>query len=475
MKKMHIKLLWILYIFTGLTSICKGQHRNQLEALEKLQYYQDINSKLKTKSGLTQKLLLDSIYYNDAMGLVWTAIEYNMDSKITDVYDYCPNWVEYNGVHGMFSYTGFDSIESFKKVEILCQGAPTIPKLSATAPIKIQHVYIYNNSNYRLEDLRYFLGWMDRKYVFVRDVNNNILSDSYYVVNGGVNELAWKGFLWYNSFNNDTMSTFHNSFSGSSIIYLMEGAKSEYNALQKCVMKKGYLINIYDSTSWHLKETTQYEYDTFGHINKMITIDDSILNIGNFKIERLYYYRSITALDSVILSYGSDGQPEVKRKTQYYYSNFVNHEDSVYEFDVDSTGNHTLLDKKYFEYDSLGNLIFESEWSYNSIIQSFEKRYDKNYFYSYHSVNATEAVDNLNNQFVVFPNPASGHLTVSCSQNSTSDSYRIEILNIQGQTILQQQIQQNQSDIDLRGLAKGVYILRLYSNDKTVVKRFVKE
>jgi len=79
-------------------------------------------------------------------------------------------------------------------------------------------------------------------------------------------------------------------------------------------------------------------------------------------------------------------------------------------------------------------------------------------------------IDNNKSNIVVYPNPAKDKLTIESLQKST-----IEILNIQGQTISQQQIQQGKTDIDISGLAKGVYILRLCSNDKTAVTRIVKE
>jgi len=70
----------------------------------------------------------------------------------------------------------------------------------------------------------------------------------------------------------------------------------------------------------------------------------------------------------------------------------------------------------------------------------------------------------------IFPNPAIDNITIETHQKST-----MEILNIQGQTILQQQIQQGKTNIDISGLAKGVYILRLNNNDKTAVTKIVKE
>jgi len=72
--------------------------------------------------------------------------------------------------------------------------------------------------------------------------------------------------------------------------------------------------------------------------------------------------------------------------------------------------------------------------------------------------------------FVVYHKPANDKLTIVSLLKST-----IEILNIQGQTIMQQQIQQGKTDIDISGLAKGLYILRLNNNDKTKVTKFLKE
>jgi hypothetical protein len=70
----------------------------------------------------------------------------------------------------------------------------------------------------------------------------------------------------------------------------------------------------------------------------------------------------------------------------------------------------------------------------------------------------------------VFPNPATNNITIESPQQVL-----FEILNIQGQKILQQQLQQGKTDIDISVLAKGFYILRLNSYDKTEVLKFLKE
>jgi len=85
---------------------------------------------------------------------------------------------------------------------------------------------------------------------------------------------------------------------------------------------------------------------------------------------------------------------------------------------------------------------------------------------------ATAGIDeiNINGHFTIYPNPATNNLTIESLQQAT-----IEITNIQGQTILLQPIQQGKTDIDISGLAKGIYVLRLNSNGKTAVTRIVRE
>ena len=71
---------------------------------------------------------------------------------------------------------------------------------------------------------------------------------------------------------------------------------------------------------------------------------------------------------------------------------------------------------------------------------------------------------------IIYPNPAKNNLTIESQQKST-----IEIFNIQGQTILQQSLQQGKTDIDISRLAIGIYILKLSNNEKIEETRFVKE
>ncbi|MEI6765794.1 MAG: T9SS type A sorting domain-containing protein [Bacteroidota bacterium] len=74
----------------------------------------------------------------------------------------------------------------------------------------------------------------------------------------------------------------------------------------------------------------------------------------------------------------------------------------------------------------------------------------------------------------IYPNPASSEVTVEAPVISGNPA-TLDIMNIQGQLIQQQTLLHEKTNIDIRGLAKGVYILMLHSNDNTEVMQMVKE
>ncbi|MEI6753955.1 MAG: LamG-like jellyroll fold domain-containing protein [Paludibacter sp.] len=70
--------------------------------------------------------------------------------------------------------------------------------------------------------------------------------------------------------------------------------------------------------------------------------------------------------------------------------------------------------------------------------------------------------------FVIYPNPANDFITISGATNA-----RIVISDLKGRMLLNVQAGSNQ--IDIRSLAKGIYVLKVQSEDKQVVGKLVKE
>ena len=77
--------------------------------------------------------------------------------------------------------------------------------------------------------------------------------------------------------------------------------------------------------------------------------------------------------------------------------------------------------------------------------------------------------------FIIIPNPAKDKITVEVKQETIVKNTLISIYNIQGQLLLQQQLKAEKTELDISGLAKGVYLIKLKSFAKSEVSRFVKE
>jgi len=75
-------------------------------------------------------------------------------------------------------------------------------------------------------------------------------------------------------------------------------------------------------------------------------------------------------------------------------------------------------------------------------------------------------------EFRIYPNPVSGSLTIESDNNI---AYRVSIVNLLGQTVLEREIQGGDSKLDVGDLGRGPYILMIYSGDHTYRRIFIKE
>lgn len=80
----------------------------------------------------------------------------------------------------------------------------------------------------------------------------------------------------------------------------------------------------------------------------------------------------------------------------------------------------------------------------------------------------------LNNDFTVFPNPATNMITIDISNNHQS-AFKVSFYNIQGKLLIEQNILQAMTEIDISSLARGVYYIRVEDEDRISIKKFIKE
>ncbi len=77
-----------------------------------------------------------------------------------------------------------------------------------------------------------------------------------------------------------------------------------------------------------------------------------------------------------------------------------------------------------------------------------------------------------NNGVSIYPNPFIEELTIETNSDKVQ---RLEILNLMGQTVYTSYINNKKTTINTSAFANGVYILKLYTDKETVVRKFIKE
>jgi ribosomal protein S11 len=84
--------------------------------------------------------------------------------------------------------------------------------------------------------------------------------------------------------------------------------------------------------------------------------------------------------------------------------------------------------------------------------------------------------DNKDNRgFVVYPNPSSGKIKIEVKQYSSLENTIISIYNVQGKLLFQQPLKKDKTELDISGLEKGVYILKLTNNKMIEITKLVEK
>lgn len=70
----------------------------------------------------------------------------------------------------------------------------------------------------------------------------------------------------------------------------------------------------------------------------------------------------------------------------------------------------------------------------------------------------------------IYPNPSSGYLSIELPLNS-----ELEIINLNGKIIRRLVADSETITIDISGLSKGLYVLNITSDNKTITKKVIKQ
>jgi|WetSurMetagenome_2_1015567.scaffolds.fasta_scaffold12031_4 aminopeptidase N len=86
-------------------------------------------------------------------------------------------------------------------------------------------------------------------------------------------------------------------------------------------------------------------------------------------------------------------------------------------------------------------------------------------------INGADAFNWMN----VFPNPAKDRINISVPAENLNGNISVSIYGIEGKLLLTQEIVSENTEIDIRGFAIGVYVVRLSGDGKSGTSKFVKQ
>jgi hypothetical protein len=124
---------------------------------------------------------------------------------------------------------------------------------------------------------------------------------------------------------------------------------------------------------------------------------------------------------------------------------------------VDFTANEAVEFRVYFWRESESISGLHSRWLEIDNIRLY-------------GANETTSVKSMNNDEIcqIYPNPAQSVIFMSGINN-----YEISVYDISGKVLMSKIVDNH--PVDISGLSKGIYFVRIIDNNKTVVRRFIKE
>ncbi|MBO5958276.1 MAG: T9SS type A sorting domain-containing protein [Bacteroidales bacterium] len=144
--------------------------------------------------------------------------------------------------------------------------------------------------------------------------------------------------------------------------------------------------------------------------------------------------------------------------------------------EADSIGEDALLQRLEYD-DNYLEGIDEWEWTVKSNVEYYVIAQAKNADDKWGEITKvefivinTESVSELNDVvFEIYPNPATEYMRISADSNIES----LIIFSIDGNVIYSENLDKEETTIDVTAFAKGSYIIRMISNDKVFIRRII--
>lgn len=258
-------------------------------------------------------------------------------------------------------------------------------------------------------------------------------------------------------------------FSNTQITFQLLIASSQLTDLVNKNLVSISFRNTFDaSTPWPENETTFINYDVY--LGQAVNPVNRTLFFAQNAVGLITQVRSgnlVIPMNGLTAgSNPNDFSYDIDFTTPYFY-----------------TGGNLLVEIRHFgasgvsrRVDSVNTTVpgygtlFSACW-YPSNTTSFNSAFEGSFsVINFKAVNVLSTADFKENKTTIFPNPTAENLTVQ--SNSTISS--IKLFNVVGQLILDKEVNQNSSTLDLSHLSNGTYLLSIENDFGTETKKVIK-
>jgi len=228
-----------------------------------------------------------------------------------------------------------------------------------------------------------------------------------------------------------------------------------------------------DTEEWIVRWKSIDTYDNNGNLTQELMIDwnNNTEEWINW-YQHLYTYNSNGNQTQNLYQNWNNSSEEWKSIYQYLYI-YDNNENQIQELKQSwnsSSEEWINNNQTLYTYDENGNQTQELKQNWNSDTGEWNNGFKYDYFWSeLEVVNITEI---NNNKIIVYPNPASDKIQFSSSV--LLDNSIIEIYTISGK-LVNNISANNNNEIDISNLSKGIYIIKISSETVNFVEKFIKE
>jgi Secretion system C-terminal sorting domain len=319
------------------------------------------------------------------------------------------------------------------------------------------------------------------------DSNNNLIAETSYDYDSYSKK-------WTNLYK--TSSTYTNGKLTENLYLFWNNSQWEYGNKDVYTYNINNLIDTYlfyqwDGSKWVGQSRTSYTYNAN---NKLMTsIDEDWTNsqwVNSYK--GLFIYNANNQLESIKNSDwdGFTASWIDNGGTDYVYDANGNdiletyqdtYNGTLYRSKTDYTYDTSKLMSSYanpFGYYSLfgispyvNKVLGETEYDYDTATNSYELNNRTTYNYTSSITLGTKKLEMPNVTITVFPNPTKDFLNIQNTSNSQIN--KVVITDITGKTVLQQE--KNTTQLDVQNLAKGMYLLQISTGDEKWQSKFLKQ